>query len=140
LAQDNQLCKRIALPEVIDDRGHLMFAEVGHHIPFEIRRIFTLYRVSPGMERADHAHRSNHQFLIMLVGRCRIVFDDGRRIGSEDFDSPKEGLYVPPLVWITLKEFSDDAVCLVLASEPYAAAEYIRDAREFRELTAARRQ
>jgi|ERR1700683_2241609 len=113
-----------------------MFAEVGRHIPFAVRRAFAIYDVAPGVERASHAHRTNHQLIIMLSGGCTIVCDEGHRVATERLDNPAQGLHVPPLVWITLKDFTPGAVCLVLASELYDAAEYIRDRAEFKELSA----
>jgi UDP-2-acetamido-3-amino-2,3-dideoxy-glucuronate N-acetyltransferase len=125
----------VVLPEIIDERGRLIFAEVNRHIPFEVRRIFSIYEVAPGQKRAGHAHRTNHQFITMLSGACTIVFDDGKEAQTEHLASPKQGLYVPPLIWITLKDFTPGAVCLVLASELYDAAEYIRDHAEFLRLS-----
>jgi dTDP-4-dehydrorhamnose 3,5-epimerase-like enzyme len=133
-------CKLVDLPEVADERGRLMFAEVNRHIPFEVRRIFSIYGVSPGHERASHAHRTNHQFIIMLAGSCAVEIDEGADIWRARLDAPYQGLHVPPLVWITLTNFTTDAVCLVLASEFYDPAEYIRDRGEFRQLLASARQ
>lgn len=136
----NPICKRVDLPESVDERGRLMFAEADRHIPFAVRRIFAIYGVAPGQERAAHAHRTNHQFIVMLSGGCTVAFDDGENAGSERLDDPTQGLHVPPLIWITLKDFTPGAVCLVLASEFYDPAEYIRDRAEFKELSARVRQ
>jgi hypothetical protein len=129
------VCKMVDLPEIIDERGRLIFAEVNRHIPFEVRRIFSIYEVVPGQKRAGHAHRTTHQFITMLSGACTIVFDDGKEAQTERLASPRQGLYVPPLIWITLMDFTPGAVCLVLASELYDAAEYIRDHAEFLRLS-----
>jgi hypothetical protein len=128
-------CRKIILPEVVDERGRLVFAEAGRHIPFAIQRIFSIYGVPPGQERAAHAHRTNHQFITMLSGACTIVFDDGKEVRTEYLNAPRLGFYVPPFVWVTLKDFTPGAVCLVLASELYDAAEYIRDRGEFLRLS-----
>jgi UDP-2-acetamido-3-amino-2,3-dideoxy-glucuronate N-acetyltransferase len=117
-----------------------MFAEVDRHIPFSVRRIFAIYGIGPGRERASHAHRTNRQFIIMLAGSCTIVLDDGKDVWTERLDSPNQGIFVPPLVWVTLKEFTSDAVCLVLASELYDASEYIRDRAEFEQLAESARR
>ena len=128
------LVRRVALPELADGRGRLMFAEVDHHIPFAVRRIFAIYGVASGQERAGHAHRTNHQFLVMLSGRCTVVIDEGRDVSTEQLEDPTQGLHVPPLVWITLKDFTPGAVCLVLASDHYDPGEYIRERSEFERL------
>ena len=130
----NLICRRVTLPEVVDQRGRLMFAEADRHVPFAIRRIFAIYGVASGQERASHAHRTNQQFIIMLAGGCTIALDDGRNVRTERLDVPSQGIFVPPLIWVTLNEFTPDAVCLVLASELYDASEYIRDRAEFEQL------
>jgi hypothetical protein len=135
--KNRQICKRVSLPEMVDERGRLMFAEVERHIPFVVKRIFAIYGVAPGRERASHAHRENHQFIIALSGACTIDFDDANNIGTERLDLPTQGFYVPPLVWITLKNFTAGAICLVLASDLYDPAEYIRDRTEFERLVKA---
>jgi hypothetical protein len=135
--QGKQSYARIDLPELVDDRGRLLFAEVGRHIPFMVRRIFAIYGVGAGQERASHAHRTNHQFIIMLSGSCTIDLDDHQKRESARLNGPTHGFYVPPLVWITLSDFTPNAICLVLASELYSAAEYIRDHAEFDRLVAA---
>jgi dTDP-4-dehydrorhamnose 3,5-epimerase-like enzyme len=126
------VCTRVELPEVVDNRGRLMFAEVGAHVPFDIRRVFAIYGVPAGQERGAHAHRRTHQFIIMLSGSCIVEFEDGTMAGVESLDSPTQGLHVPQLVWIKLRDFSSAAVCLVLTSELYDAADYIRDLDEFK--------
>jgi hypothetical protein len=129
--------KRIILPELIDQRGRLIVAEVDRHIPFTVRRVFCIYDVSPGRERAGHAHRTNHQFIMMLSGACTLVLDNSKDVRTERLDAPTQGLYVPPLIWVTLKDFTRGAVCLVLASELYDPDEYIRDRDEFDRLTSS---
>jgi hypothetical protein len=135
--QIHPACERVTLPELVDERGRLIFAEVNRHIPFEVRRFFSIYGVSPGQERAGHAHRTNHQFITMLSGACTIVFDNGKELRTERLDAPSQGFYVPPLIWVTLKDFTPGAVCLVLASEVYDPKEYIRERSEFERLTSS---
>ena len=115
-----------------------MFAQDGDHIPFTVRRIFAIYDVMAGATRGGHAHREQGQFLIMLLGSCLIEWDDGDTVTAERLDLPTQGLYVPPGTWITLKEFSPSAVCLVLASDHYNEGDYIRDYAEFRQITSRR--
>jgi hypothetical protein len=128
--------RKITLPEVIDDRGRLMFAEDESHIPFTIRRLFAIYGIVAGATRGGHAHRVQHQFLIMLSGACTLDIDTGVERVAERMEGPTEGLYVPPKVWIELRNFVPGSVCLVLASAHYDAADYIRDYDEFKQLSA----
>ena len=123
---------KIVLPEVLDPRGTLMFAEQGRHIPFAVKRIFAIYDVPLGIGRGGHAHRVQEQFLIMMAGACTVVVDDGACRREESLAHPTEALYVPPGVWLELKDFSPGAVCVVLSSGPYDEADYVRDYGEYR--------
>jgi uncharacterized RmlC-like cupin family protein len=113
-----------------------MFAEDERHIPFHVRRVFAIYQVPAGQTRGAHAHRTSHQFIVMLAGGSRISIDEGAETWEERLDRPTQGLYVPPFVWIELRDFTPDAVCLVLASEHFDDADYIRDRVEFHRLAA----
>ena len=44
------------------------------------------------------------------------------------------GLHIPPMIWAVQYRYSPDATLMVLASEPYDAADYIRDYDEFLKL------
>lgn len=122
---------RIRLQEVVDRRGALAIAELGKQLPFEVKRLFAIHDVPPGSLRGGHAHRVQEQFIIMMAGTCTIVVDDGRKRTEEALGTPAEALYVPAGVWIELKNFSAGAMCVVLASDLYDEADYIRDYREF---------
>lgn len=119
------------LPKAVDLRGSLVFGEAERHVPFEVKRYFLVYDVRSEHIRGEHAHRRLHQFLICAAGRCNVVTDDGTTRHEVVLDSPAKGVHIPPMVWATQYKFSRDAVLLVLASEYYDAAEYIRDYREY---------
>lgn len=119
------------LPSAADLRGSLAFAEVGKHVPFEARRLFLVYMVPSKEVRGEHAHRTLHQFLVCVHGRCSVLADDGNRRQEFLLDDPTIGLHVPPLVWAVQYKYSPDAVLLVVASAAYDPADYIRDYSEF---------
>jgi hypothetical protein len=127
-------CRRIDLPEIADPRGRLMFAAGDRHIPFETKRIFAIYDVPATIRRGGHAHREQHQFIMMLNGSSRVSVDEGLDVADVRLDRPIQGLYVPPMVWIELGDFTPAAVCLVLASAQFDEADYIRDRAEFQRL------
>jgi oxalate decarboxylase/phosphoglucose isomerase-like protein (cupin superfamily) len=129
---------RISIPEIVDARGRLIFAEEGRHVPFAIKRVFAIYGIQEGATRADHAHRQQQQLLVMLAGECRVIIDDGKARREEHLDAPTEGLYVPALNWVKLVDFARAAVCLVLASGFYDAADYVRDYSEFKKIVATK--
>lgn len=122
---------RIRLQKIVDPRGALAIAELGRHLPFEAKRLFAIYDVPPGSLRGGHAHRAQEQFIIMIAGACTVVVDDGKTRTEQVLGAPSEALYVPPGIWIELKDFSVAAACVVLASDLYDEADYIRDYREF---------
>lgn len=119
------------LTQVTDLRGSLIFGEASRHVPFEVKRYFLVYGVQSEHIRGEHAHRRLHQFLVCVSGRCNVVTDDGRTRHEVVLDSPSKGVHIPPMVWATQYKFSPEAVLLVLASEYYDAAEYIRDYYEY---------
>jgi WxcM-like protein len=128
----------IDLPLRTDKRGNLVFAQQGDHIPFPVKRIFYIYGVPEGASRAGHAHRAQHQCLIMLAGGCRIRIDDGARKSALVLDSPRTALYAPPLTWLDIDDFAAASICLVLVSDVYDESDYVRDYTEFVRLIAAR--
>jgi acetyltransferase-like isoleucine patch superfamily enzyme len=127
------------LPKVEDLRGGLVFGEAERDVPFEVKRYFLVFDVHSEHIRGEHAHRTLHQFLVCVAGRCNVVTDDGVARHEVVLDSPAKGVHIPPMVWATQYKFSCDAVLLVLASEYYDAAEYIRDYHEYLALRRARR-
>jgi dTDP-4-dehydrorhamnose 3,5-epimerase-like enzyme len=127
--------KLLDLPERVDARGALMFAQQGHHVPFPVQRLFAIYNVAEGSSRGGHAHRAQHQLLMMVAGKVTITIDDGVTSSRVLLDRPNLALYVPPMLWLELDDFSQDAVCVVLVSDVYSEADYIRDRDEFLRLS-----
>jgi hypothetical protein len=128
-------CHIIDLPKITDSRGNLTFVEGGRHIPFDIKRTYYLYDVPGGAERGGHAHKGLHQLIIAISGAFDIVLDDGHRKQRYHLNRSYFGLYVCPMIWREMDNFSSGAVCLVLASNLYDEADYYRDYAEF--ITAA---
>lgn len=119
------------LQVAMDLRGSLAAAEFPAHLPFAPSRYFVVYDV-PGKDvRGEHAHRACRQFLVCVRGSVSVVADDGTSREEIRLDRPDVGIYLPPLVWAVQYKYSPDALLLVLASDPYDAADYIRDYDEF---------
>lgn len=116
---------------VNDLRGSLAVSEMARDLPFQPQRFFAVFNVPSREVRGEHAHRSLHQFLVCLQGECALVVDDGSHRQELLLDSPRIGVHVAPMVWGVQYKFSSDAVLVVLASEPYDPADYIRDYDEF---------
>lgn len=124
-------CHLIDLPKINDERGNLTFIEGGHHLPFDIRRVFYLYDVPGGAQRAGHALKSCHQFLIAISGSFDVLLDDGTSRQKFHLNRPSFGLFVTPLTWREIDNFSSNSVCLVLASAAYGESDYYRDYESF---------
>ncbi len=119
------------LPHFQDFRGLLTVAEAGEQIPFEVRRLFLVSGVSSTEIRGEHAHLVLQQMLICVHGSCEVIADDGTNRESFALADPSLALLLPPMVWGVQHCFSADAVLLVLASEKYDPADYIRKYEEF---------
>ena len=119
------------MPEIKDIRGVLSFAEYGQFLPFIPKRYFVVYDVPSKEVRGEHAHKELHEFLVCLKGSCSVLVDDS--INREEFllDSPRIGLHLPPRTWTVQYKYSPDAILLVLASEVYDDADYIRNYDEY---------
>jgi hypothetical protein len=125
------LCKIIDLPKIQDPRGNLTFIEAGDHIPFDIQRVYYLYDVPGGSERGGHAHKGLHQLIVAMSGSFDVVLDDGKEKKRVHLSRSYYGLYVCPMIWRELDNFSSGSVCMVLASNKYDEADYYRDYAEF---------
>lgn len=124
-------CRIIELPKIADHRGNLTFIEAGRHIPFDIKRVYYLYDVPGGAARAAHGHRCLHQLMVSMSGSFDVTLDDGREKKLFHMNRSYYGLYIPPMMWRDLDNFSSGAVCMVLASDFYDEADYFRDYGEF---------
>ena len=124
-------CYTAELPKIHDPRGNLTFVEQNRHVPFEIRRAYWIYGVPGGEKRGGHAYRRLHEMIIVLSGSLEVHLDDGTRRRTQLMSRSYVGLYVPNMIWRELESFSTNAVCLILASEPYSEADYIRDHDDF---------
>ena len=125
-------CKIIQLPKIEDPRGNLTFIEGGRHIPFDIKRVYYLYDVPGGSERGGHAHKALHQLIVAMSGSFDVVLDNGSGVKKRfHLNRSYYGLYVCPMMWRELDNFSSGSVCMVLASNEYSEKDYYRDYRVF---------
>jgi len=124
-------CKIIDLPKISDPRGNLTFVEGGVHVPFDFQRAYYLYDVPGGAERGGHAHKALSQLIIAMSGSFDIHLDDGRNKKTYHLNRSYYGLYVCPMIWREMDNFSSGSVCMVLASHKYDESDYYRDYAEF---------
>ncbi len=124
-------CKLIELPKITDPRGNLTFIEENRHIPFEFKRVFYLYDVPGGANRAGHALKNCNQFIIAMSGSFDVILNDGYEQKRYHLNRSYYGLYIPALTWREIDNFSSGSVCMVLASSVYDEADYYRDYQKF---------
>lgn len=125
--QDISLLK---IPVVEDLSGNLAFIESGV-LPFEFKRVYYLFDVPSSAFRGGHSHIEQHEVLIALSGSFEVTVNDGKDKKSYLLNKPNVGLYLPKGIWRELENFSSGAVCLVLASDIFEEADYIRDYETF---------
>lgn len=121
------LVRWIDLPQLGDERGSLIAIEGERNIPFTIKRVYYIYGTSSGVARGFHAHYHLQQVVVCVSGKCRMILDDGKSREDVWLDSRDKGLLISDMTWREMHDFSEDCVLLVLASEHYDEADYIRD-------------
>ena len=122
----------IEFGEYGDERGNLVVAEcVGIDVPFDVKRVFYIYGSDSTIVRGRHANRRTHFVLINVAGSSKVKIDNGTETDVVELNRPRMGLYLPPMLWKDMYDFSPDSVLLVLASEHYDGNEYIRDYDEY---------
>ena len=119
----------VELPQAADARGILTSIESGLDIPFAPKRVFFITDASG--DRGNHAHRFTSQLIVSVAGSFNVDVSTGGEFTKYEMTKRNRALFLPPMSWVRLHDFSNDAVCLVLADTSYAEASYIRDWDEF---------
>ncbi len=124
-------CRVVPLPKIDDVRGNLSFVEERRQIPFAIRRVYWLYDVPGGATRDGHAYYTLEEFIIAVSGSFDVAIDDGKEQQVVQLNRSYVGLYVPPMVWRRLENFSSNSVALILASQPFSEQDYLCEYQDF---------
>ena len=122
----------IDIPTIWSPHGNIGVIESEQVLSFEVRRVYFITSVPPSAKRGSHAHKLLEQLIVATSGSLTVTLDSGSSTESFVLDSPNKGLYVPPGYWRDLVDFSEETVCLVLASTKYDEADYLRDYLEFK--------
>ena len=114
-----------------DERGSLIALEALRNVPFGIKRAYFIFGTLPGVRRGKHAHRRLRQLAVCVHGSCKIALDDGRSQATVELKAPDVALYLPPMLWHEMYDFSAGCVLLVLAEDYYQESDYIRSYEQF---------
>ena len=124
--------KIINFKDLGDERGNLVVIEgEGMDIPFDIKRVFYIYGSDDTVVRGQHANKETEFLLVNVGGKSKVRVDNGTESVVIELDRPGMGLYLPPMLWKDMYDFSPDSILLVLASRHYDGNEYIRDHDEY---------
>lgn len=127
-----QATKLINFTILGDERGSLVALEGGsREIPFDVKRVYYIYGITPGTTRGKHAHYALKQVLVCVAGSCDILLDNGIQRQMVRLDNPAQGLFIDGFIWREMSNFSSDCVLMVLASDHYNEADYVRDYQRF---------
>lgn len=121
----------IYFQEITDGRGGLVALEQNQNIPFSIKRVYFIYGTPANTRRGFHAHKALEQVAICVKGACSFLLDNGKEKTECRLDSPTSGLYIGSNIWHEMYDFTEDCVLMVLASDLYDEADYIRDYDQF---------
>lgn len=122
----------VRLQKHVDGRGCLSVVENDGSLPFVPSRVFWISGVPAGAQRGGHSHRTCSEVVFAVSGRFEIELDYGSYSETFVMDKPDVGVIVPAGVWCELRNFADNTVCVVLASEAYDASGYVHDKEEWR--------
>lgn len=128
-------CRIIRLQREHFPQGNLSVVENFRQLPYDIKRVYYLYDVPSGESRGGHSHLECVTFLVAVSGSFKVELFDGKHRVQYTLYRPDEGLLITPGIWRTLTDFSSASTCLVLASEEFSEADYVRDIEQYRQLT-----
>jgi|ERR1035441_2893179 UDP-2-acetamido-3-amino-2,3-dideoxy-glucuronate N-acetyltransferase len=128
----------IQIPHFGDERGVLSVIDWEDSLPFVPKRFYYILNTHDGVKRGKHAHWEEGEVVLALSGSFTVLADDGTSETTYRLDRPDAALYIPPMIWHELYEFSADAVCAVFASERFNIKDYCCDYEQF--LRARRQQ
>ena len=121
----SDLARLIAYPAHSDERGTLLPLAFDA-LPFVPRRVFTVAGVVAGTVRGGHSHHAGEQLLVCVQGRVEALMRRNQEEARSILVPGGPGLLLGPGVWCSQTYLEAGSVLLVLASEPYDPASYIR--------------
>jgi len=139
MSSKNKLIKFITIPTITDD-CQLCFAQYPDHMPFKIKRIYFIISPKANEPRGCHAHRKTRQVLFCIQGKVRMILDDGKNREETILSSPEKGILLEKMVWHEMHDMARSTTLIVVASEKYDPADYIRSYDQFKKLAKAKKK
>ena len=121
----------VQFPKFLDERGNLSVVESQKQVPFRFRRCYWIYDVPGGELRGSHAFKNQHEVIVALSGSFDAVIHDGKEEKRYSLSRSYYGLYLPPMHYRTLDNFSTNSLALVISSTTYEEDDYIWERDEF---------
>jgi mannose-6-phosphate isomerase-like protein (cupin superfamily) len=128
-----KILQEIQVTTSADARGILDIAEFQGFGKFETKRVYYISNVPDGNTRGAHAHKQLNQVFFALSGNFDMTVTDGLVTETVELKAHGSGYFLPAGYWRDLRNFSSNAICLVLASEHYDENDYIRSFEEYLE-------
>lgn len=128
-----RILEEIEILNFIDSKGSLNVAEFHNLGKFETKRMYFISNVPENVTRGAHAHRNVNQIFFAVSGKFTLTVTDGTYTESVEINSRDKGYFLPSGYWRDLENFTQDAVCVVLASDHYDENDYIRSYEEYLE-------
>ncbi|MBQ6852347.1 MAG: FdtA/QdtA family cupin domain-containing protein [Oscillospiraceae bacterium] len=126
-----EMYRMLNFADLGDERGKLVVIEGNRDIPFDIARVFYIYGSDPTVVRGQHANRDSEFVLINVAGTSKVRITDGSNEAIVELNKPRQGVYLPKMVWKDMYDFSEDSVLLVLTNTHYNGKEYIRSYEDY---------
>jgi mannose-6-phosphate isomerase-like protein (cupin superfamily) len=128
-----KILQEIQVTTKADARGILDIADFQGFGEFETKRVYYISKVPESNTRGAHAHKKLNQVFFALSGNFEMTVTDGLVTETVELKAHENGYFLPAGYWRDLKNFTSDAICLVLASEHYVENDYIRSFEEYLE-------
>lgn len=119
------------MPKFSGELGQLNAIEGEHDVPFAVQRIYYITGVPKGVTRGFHSHRDLEQVLLCVNGSVKIRLKTPTNEQVVTLNDPSRGLYIGHMIWREMFDFTEGAVLLVLASQHYTEADYIRNYAQY---------
>ncbi len=129
------MLRKLDFPKILDIRGNLTFIQYPEQLPFEIQRVFWTYDVPGGETRGGHAYKEQEEVIISLSGSFDVVITHPDQTTQRiSLNRSYYGLYLPPLTWRHMENFSTNSLGLHLSNKVYSEFDYIRDFDFFKKI------